>query len=170
MRAILAVLFLLLGVHGAAGAQAPMAQRKASWMHPASRCASLATTAAECRAGALWGSAPGGVAASAPADASRGRALEREGRSHVLAGAAVGLLVGAGVTYAVLHSGGSTSLCDQSANQDAMAPRECAGLTALGGLAGAGVGAVIGARIRTGRREACSGECRRAAPTLAVAF
>ncbi|HEV2147751.1 MAG TPA: hypothetical protein VGR37_10145 [Longimicrobiaceae bacterium] len=41
-----------------------------------------------------------------------------------------------------------------------MAPRECIGLTALGGLAGAGLGAVIGAQIRTGRGQAASVERR----------
>lgn len=99
------------------------------------------------------------VSAEAPAAGSRETValdVSRAQRSRVLAGAGIGFVVGAGVTYAVLHSGGSTSLCDRSANQDAMAPRECLGLTALGGLAGAGVGAVIGARFRTGGRQGFS--------------
>jgi hypothetical protein len=78
-------------------------------------------------------------------EVSRGR------RSHWLAGAGVGFLVGAGAAVAVLYSGGSTSLCNQSANQDAMSSGECIGLTALGGLAGAGLGAVIGSRLRSER-------------------
>lgn len=81
------------------------------------------------------------------------RRLEVSGgrRSHWLAGAGVGFLVGAGAAFAVLYSGGSTSLCNQSANQDAMSSGECIGLTALGGLAGAGLGAVIGSRLRSER-------------------
>lgn len=71
--------------------------------------------------------------------------------SRWLAGAGVGFLVGAGVTTVILNSGGSTSLCDRSANQDAISSGECLGLTALGGLAGAGLGALIGSRIRTER-------------------
>jgi len=78
-------------------------------------------------------------------EVSRGR------RSHSLAGAGVGFLVGVGAAFAVLYSGGSTSLCNQSANQDAMSSGECIGLTALGGLAGAGLGAVIGSRLRSER-------------------
>jgi len=80
-------------------------------------------------------------------EVSRGR------KSHSLAGAGVGFLVGAGATFALLHSGGSTSLCDRSANQDALNSGECIGLTALGGLAGAGVGAVVGALLRAERRQ-----------------
>lgn len=66
------------------------------------------------------------------------------GRTHRIAGAAVGFVAGAGITYVILHSGGSTSPCDRSANQDAMRPIECAGLVALGGAVGAGVGFLIG--------------------------
>jgi hypothetical protein len=74
-------------------------------------------------------------------------------RSHERIGAVIGLVVGAGVTYLILERGGSTSLCDQSANQDAASSGECLGLTALGGAAGAGLGALIGQRIRTERWE-----------------
>ncbi len=76
-------------------------------------------------------------------DLSQGR------KSHALFGAGIGLLVGGGVAAAVLYTGGSTSPCDQSANQDAMASAECIGLTALGGVAGAGLGAIVGGLIRT---------------------
>jgi hypothetical protein len=86
-----------------------------------------------------------GLDAVSRVEVSRGR------RSYWLAGAAAGFVTGAGVTYAVLNSGGSTSLCNQSANQDAIASGECIGLTALGGLAGAGLGALVGALIRTER-------------------
>jgi hypothetical protein len=78
-------------------------------------------------------------------DFSQGR------KSHTLLGAGIGFLVGGGVAVALLYTGGSTSLCDQSANQDAMNSGECIGLTALGGLAGAGLGAIIGGFIRTER-------------------
>ncbi|MFN0178251.1 MAG: hypothetical protein ACKVZ0_05590 [Gemmatimonadales bacterium] len=73
------------------------------------------------------------------------------GRSQWLPGAGVGFLPGAGITYLVLHQGGSTSLCDRSANQDAMSRGACGGLTVLGGLAGAGLGAIVGGRFRSER-------------------
>lgn len=78
-------------------------------------------------------------------DLSQGR------KSHALLGAGIGLLVGGGVAFAVLYTGGSTGLCDQSANQDAMDSGACIGLTALGGVAGAGLGAIIGGLIPTER-------------------
>jgi hypothetical protein len=78
-------------------------------------------------------------------EASHGR------RSRWLLGAGLGLLVGAGATYAVLYSGGSTSMCNASANQDAMSSSECFGLTALGGVAGAGLGALLGSRFSSER-------------------
>jgi hypothetical protein len=73
-----------------------------------------------------------------------------QSRQHTLVGAGVGLLVGAAATYAVLYSGGSTSLCNRSANQDAMNVRECTALLAAGGVLGAGIGAIVGRRL--GRR------------------
>src|SRR6266545_4689995 len=57
----------------------------------------------------------------------------------------------AGVSFALLNTGGSNSLCDRSANQDAISSSECIGLAALGGIAGAGLGAVIGGLVRTER-------------------
>jgi hypothetical protein len=72
-----------------------------------------------------------------------------QGRSHWLTGALIGLAVGAGATYLVLHSGGSTSLCNRSENQDALNGGECAGLTAAGGLVGAGIGALVGAQFHS---------------------
>lgn len=72
-------------------------------------------------------------------------------RTHRLTGAGVGFLVGGGVAFALLNTGGSTSLCDRSANQDAMGSAECIGLAALGGAAGAGLGAIIGGFVRTER-------------------
>lgn len=65
-------------------------------------------------------------------------------RSHRLQGAVVGFVVGGVVTYAVLHSGGSTAPCNRSENQDAMSSSECLGLTLLGAAAGAGLGAIVG--------------------------
>jgi hypothetical protein len=64
---------------------------------------------------------------------------------------AAGSVLGALGTYAWLHSGGSTSLCDRTRNQDAMGRRECVGLTLLGGAAGAGLGALTGRLLRTER-------------------
>lgn len=78
----------------------------------------------------------------------------QSGRSHRLAGAAIGFVAGAGITYVVLHSGGSTSLCDRSENQDAIRPIECAGLVVLGGAVGAGIGFVIGGLFGTERADA----------------
>lgn len=77
--------------------------------------------------------------------------VSRGYRSHRLAGAGAGFLLGGVATFVVLSSGGSTSLCNQSANQDAVAPLECLGLSALGGLAGAGLGFLVGGFIRTER-------------------
>jgi len=66
-------------------------------------------------------------------------------RSHWLLGAGIGFLVGGGATYLVLNTpSGSTALCDQSANQDAISSGECLGLMAGGALAGAGLGALVG--------------------------
>ncbi len=86
-----------------------------------------------------------GVNAVSRVDMSRGF------RSHRNAGAVVGFLVGGGTTLALLNTGGSKSYCDRSANQDAISRGGCIGLTALGGLAGAGVGAIIGGFFRTER-------------------
>jgi hypothetical protein len=76
---------------------------------------------------------------------------EEGSRSHPILGAAVGFVLGAGTTYLVLNSGGSTSKCDRSANQDAMGSGACFGAYVLGGVIGAGLGAGVGALIRTNR-------------------
>jgi len=86
-----------------------------------------------------------GVNAVSRVEVSRGH------RSHWLSGAGAGFLVGAGVAFVLLITGGSTSLCDQSANQDAIGSGECLGLAALEGVAGAGLGAIIGGLVRTER-------------------
>jgi len=65
--------------------------------------------------------------------------------------AAVGAVAGGAGTYALLHSGGSTSRCDRSSNQDAMSRGECATLVALGSVAGAGLGALASRLLRTER-------------------
>jgi len=64
---------------------------------------------------------------------------------------AIGVILGGAGTYVWLHSGGSTSLCDRSSNQDAMGSGECAGLTVLGAVAGAGLGALVTRLLRTER-------------------
>jgi hypothetical protein len=65
--------------------------------------------------------------------------------------AGAGAILGGAGTYLWLDSGGSTSKCDRSSNQDAMSAGECAGLVALGGLIGAGVGALVSRLLRTER-------------------
>jgi hypothetical protein len=74
-------------------------------------------------------------------------AAARERRSHTLAGAAAGLVIGAGATYLLLQQGGSRSFCNRDTNQDAIHARGCQGLYVLGGAIGAGVGALVGYRI-----------------------
>jgi hypothetical protein len=74
----------------------------------------------------------------------------REGRTRRVEGALLGLALGGGLTRVALWSGGSTSLCDRDRNQDAIRSRECVGLVVLGGAVGAGVGALVGGRVRTG--------------------
>jgi len=72
-------------------------------------------------------------------------------RSRWRAGAAIGFVAGAAGTYALLNQGGSTNPCDSSANQDAIGPAACAGLAAVGGVAGAGLGALVGSFLKTER-------------------
>ncbi len=74
-------------------------------------------------------------------------------RSRVLAGAGIGALAGAFLTYRFLYASGSTSLCDRSTNQDAMNAAECRAIVLGGGAAGAGLGALIGLGLRTERWE-----------------
>jgi hypothetical protein len=75
--------------------------------------------------------------------------ISRGKRSRWLAGAGAGFLVGAGTTFVLLNRGGSTNPCDPSTNQDAAGMGACVGLAALGGAAGAGLGALIGKLFRT---------------------
>jgi hypothetical protein len=77
-------------------------------------------------------------------------------RSRWLPGAALGFAAGAVVTHLALRGGGSTAPCNRGANQDAMSAGECLGLAALGGVAGAGLGALVGSRIRRDRWRAVS--------------
>ena len=65
----------------------------------------------------------------------------------------VGFIVGAAVTVVVTHSGGSTAPCNRSANQDALRSGECVALALVGGVVGAGLGALIGSRIRVEVRD-----------------
>lgn len=77
-------------------------------------------------------------------------------RTRAREGAVVGFIVGATVTVIVTRSGGSTAPCNRSANQDALSSGECLGLAVAGGVVGAGLGALIGRRIRVGVREHAS--------------
>jgi hypothetical protein len=104
--------------------------------------------------------------------------VSRGSRSYKLLGAGIGFAVGVGSTYHLFHSGGSTGKCNQSANQDAIDLPYCLGIYGLGGLAGGGLGAFIGSRIRTERWQSVPhGRVRislvtqgQFALTLAVAF
>lgn len=100
--------------------------------------------------------APSAVNGSAAPDSARLRTASlatAEGRlnaatvatpgKRTLIGAGVGFVLGAGATWAVLNTGGSTAPCDRGANQDAMSAGECAGITVLGGVAGALVGVFV---------------------------
>lgn len=58
-------------------------------------------------------------------------------------GAGAGFVVGGTTTWIVLHHGGSTAHCDQDANQDAWSSSQCLGASVLGGLVGAGIGALL---------------------------
>jgi hypothetical protein len=69
--------------------------------------------------------------------------------SQWLLGATTGFVVGTAAAWVILHQGGSTSLCDRSANQDAIGGRECLGVSAAaGGIPLATIGALIGRRVR----------------------
>lgn len=72
-------------------------------------------------------------------------------RSHKLLGGVIGFVAGAGIAYLIVHSGGSTSLCDRDANQDAIGSGECVGVVFLGGALGWGIGYIIGGRVHTER-------------------
>ena len=70
-------------------------------------------------------------------------------RTHGRSGALVGTVAGGAAAYLTFFTGGSTATCDRSANQDAAGSGACLGILALGGLAGAGLGALVGGFIRT---------------------
>ena len=75
--------------------------------------------------------------------------MSRGVRSHWRAGAAAGFLGGAAATFALLNRGGSTNPCDASTNQVARGLGACVGVAALGGVAGSGLGALIGKAFQT---------------------
>lgn len=72
-------------------------------------------------------------------------------RTHGRTGAMVGAVAGGVAAYLTFFTGGSTATCDRSANQDAASSGACLGILALGGLAGAGLGGLVGRFIRTER-------------------
>jgi hypothetical protein len=100
---------------------------------------------AQMRVESSW-DAPWGASDSTPP-------LTRVAPSSRLVGAGVGLIIGAGATYIVLHQGGSTSWCDRSKNQDAMDAGVCAGIVVLGGVIGAGIGALISGALTSEQRQ-----------------
>jgi len=105
------------------------------------------------RARLLPGSAPSATSRALRTTIVPPQAMTK-GRTRALEGAIIGFVVGAATTAIVTHAGGSTAPCDQSANQDAMSSGECLGLAAAGGLVGAGLGALIGSRIRVSAMQA----------------
>lgn len=117
---------------------------------PASSCLFIALLLSASTLGAQV--APTGQEQAATPNAPSARLFG--GGSYWLPGAVIGLSVGAGATFLVLHSGGSTAPCDRAKNQDAMEPRECLGLVAVGGVAGAVIGAVAGSFIPRAARHA----------------
>lgn len=92
---------------------------------------------------------------SRPVAVGSEQALHRR-RTRAREGAVVGFIVGATVTIVVTRSGGSTAPCNRSANQDALSSGECVALAVAGGVVGAGLGALMGSRIRVGMRENAS--------------
>ncbi len=94
------------------------------------------------------------VATAMPSPGSIPTSVMAGRRTRALEGALVGFGLGATAAFILTHSGGSTSRCDRAANQDAMSAGGCLGLAAAGGLAGAGVGVLIGRRIRISSLQA----------------
>jgi hypothetical protein len=85
--------------------------------------------------------------------------VSRGSRGHWGLGARIGLVLGAGVTYLILqdhNASGSTDLCNTSTNQDAIGAGSCLAIIAGAGVAGAGLGALIGGLIRTERWQIVS--------------
>ncbi|MEQ9289999.1 MAG: hypothetical protein RIG77_23925 [Cyclobacteriaceae bacterium] len=73
----------------------------------------------------------------------------REGQtSQWKKGALIGAAVGTPLTFLVLHSGGSSSICNRSANQDAVQFHECLAMSLGGGVVFAGMGALIGSFVK----------------------
>ena len=58
--------------------------------------------------------------------------ISRGRQSHWLAGAGIGFVAGTGIAFLVMHTGGSTSICDTGRNQDAIKSTECLGLATAG--------------------------------------
>ena len=104
--------------------------------------------------------------------------VSRGSRSAWRIGAGAGFVVGAVGTFALLNQGESTNPCDSSANQDAIGMGGCVGLAAVGGVAGAGLGALIGKlfrsedwqRVRVDRVQVSLGPQAGARFRVAVAF
>jgi len=76
---------------------------------------------------------------------------EEEFRSRWLLGASIGFVVGGGAAYLALWRGGSSGMCNQSTNENAIDEVECLVLTGMGGLFGAGIGAMIGSQFGLSR-------------------
>lgn len=143
----LAVLLFMLAVPAAA-AQQPPAVRHGTPVRLSADGASLEASGRLARA-----------ARTDLADASVSRAPS----GSLVTGAAIGFVVGAGATAAVLYSGGSTSICDAGDNQDAIGTGACVALVAGGGLVGAAIGAGVAALVRGDSSEPTAAESIRVA-------
>jgi hypothetical protein len=159
--AVLAAVFFFLALPPPAAAQAPGVAENRPRLRLTHPCDLTPSAARLCRTEGRWDGVPGdtirvATAASVtafPAAVLQRVEIHRGQRSHRAAGAGIGFVAGGVATYLVLNAGGSRSLCDRDANQDAMSSGECWGLTLLGGAVGAGLGAVVGGFIRSEKWE-----------------
>jgi hypothetical protein len=161
--ALLAPILLFMPLQGALAQERPPAPEPGARVRVTFPCGQSPETAptarAWCRAeGPLLGLEADVITLGAPGPTSRyaldelgGLEVSEGRRGHARVGAGAGFLAGIGAALVVLNSGGSTAPCDRARNQDAMSAGECIGWKAAGGIAGAALGALVGALIRTER-------------------
>lgn len=79
-----------------------------------------------------------------------------EPRTYWKSGALIGFGVGVTGSAIAVYQGGSTSLCDQSKNQDATSTGACLSIIGGSGLVLGGIGALIGSLIKKSFSEELS--------------